>query len=618
MDAAAALAIGAPNFPPATLPRIAASTKTTRQSFAAERRHAYAFSLAVWPDGDDFFPWPGGRPAAGDRRPAAAGRLAPGSVWPSEPPAGCPFPPSETLKCLRFSGRHAEYGGADTWYPSWAADGNMYSPWTDGEVNGVKSNSYGGNPTTGHAAILGDDPMKLRIVNAGVFKGDPSPYEGRYPCGSLVYNGVWYYGTYCLKAPFEEHDGILYNWPWLGPFVGFRYSTDFGKTWTDTPCTPAKPLFGERALKGEPIKIGSPHVVDFGRNMEHSPDGKAYFVAHGASDGKNRRFGYDSWGTGDEIYLFRTTPSIENINDASKYEFFAGRDAAGAAVWSHDFAKIKPVAVWRDNMGCATMTYDAPLKKYILCVLDAGKTIGYFNTYLLESDQITGPWKLLTYMKRFGEQAYFVNIPSKFIGRDGRTLWLCYANNFTIDGGQVRIRNRPAGAHYCMSLQEVNILAPGDPAPPPSPPPSPLDGEDNLAWKRGTVATASSTSEGYSPQGAVDGLVGGAPNHPEQEWASRGEKDTAMIRLNWGAPQKIDRVWLFDRPNEKDQATSSLLVFSDGTTIPVGPLPNDAKKGIEVKFTPKTVKWVAVFITGVSPTTQNAGLSEIAVFRAAK
>ena len=77
-------------------------------------------------------------------------------------------------------------------------------------------------------------------------------------------------------------------------------------------------------LKGEPVKIGAPHFVDFGKNMEHSPDGKAYLVAHGASDGTDRRFGYNSWITGDEIYLMRVTPRIENMNDASKYEFFDG------------------------------------------------------------------------------------------------------------------------------------------------------------------------------------------------------------------------------------------------------------------------------------------------------
>ena len=60
-------------------------------------------------------------------------------VWPSQPPAGIPFAPSTELTGIAFTGRHAQYGGADTWYPSWAANGNLYSPWTDGHVNGVKS-----------------------------------------------------------------------------------------------------------------------------------------------------------------------------------------------------------------------------------------------------------------------------------------------------------------------------------------------------------------------------------------------------------------------------------------------------------------------------------------------
>jgi hypothetical protein len=127
----------------------------------------------------------------------------------------------------------------------------VYSPWTDGTVNGLGSGSGGTNATTGHATILGDDPVRLVVTNQGVFKSSPRPYEGRYPCGSLVHNGVWFYGTYCLhpSGGVRRDDGILYNWPWMGPFVGFRWSTDFGKIWTQTPCTPEKPLFGERALR---------------------------------------------------------------------------------------------------------------------------------------------------------------------------------------------------------------------------------------------------------------------------------------------------------------------------------------------------------------------------------
>jgi hypothetical protein len=302
--------------------------------------------------------------------------------------------------------------------------------------------------------------MKLVVTNQGAFASSPRPYEGRYPCGSLVYGGVWYYGTYCLhpSGGIRKEDGILYNWPWLGPFVGFRWSTDYGQTWTQTPCTPEKPLFGEHALNGEPVKISAPHFVDFGRNMEHSPDGNAYLVAQGSSDGTNRRFAYNSWITADQVYLVRVKPSIENMNDARKYEFFAGHDAAGAAIWSKDFRQIKPIAEWRNHMGCVTMTYNPGLKKYLLCVTDGGNTVSRYNTYILESDRLTGPWHLVSHMSNFGEQAYFVNIPSKFIGRDGVTMWLLYSGNFSLDESQKPHPVNPPGGHYGLTFQKIELL----------------------------------------------------------------------------------------------------------------------------------------------------------------
>ncbi len=381
------------------------------------------------------------------------------TIWNDMPPSDCPFPQSPDFAGIGFDGKHAEYEKADTWYPSWASDGNMYSPFTDGTVTGIRSDSNGGGATTGFATISGDDPLDLKITNAGTYPSSPAPYHGRYPCGSLVYNGVWYYGTYCLDPmPLIPRNGITYNWPWLGPFVGFRYSQDLGKTWTQTPHTPDEPLFGENGRNGNPVKIGAPHFVDFGQNLEHSPDGKAYLVAHGASDGINRRFGYNSWITGDNIYLIRVTPSIENMNDASKYEFYAGQ-ADGEPVWTDDFTKIEPIASWKDHLGCVTMTYDAPLKKYLMCVTDGRETATYFNTMILESDRMTGPWKRVSYMLNFGQQGYFVNFPSKFISPDGRHAWLCYAANF------LGTKSIPPGSGYHLCLQQVNLpQSPASPA----------------------------------------------------------------------------------------------------------------------------------------------------------
>ena len=97
-------------------------------------------------------------------------------------------------------------------------------------------------------------------------------------------------------------------------------------------------------------------------------------------------------------------------------------------------------------MGCVTMTYNAPLRKYLMCVTDGGNTCAKMNTYILESTEITGPWKLVTYLKDFGEQAYFVNIPSKFISSDGRTAWLWYSGNFAKSKNGMSIQEIRPGA----------------------------------------------------------------------------------------------------------------------------------------------------------------------------
>ncbi len=81
--------------------------------------------------------------------------------------------------------------------------------------------------------------------------------------------------------------------------------------------------------------MGAPHFVDFGKNMEHSPDGKAYLVGMGAEViDKMPRDANLSWISGDQIYMCRVTPSIENINDMSKYEFFGGHDKNGNPIWT--------------------------------------------------------------------------------------------------------------------------------------------------------------------------------------------------------------------------------------------------------------------------------------------
>ena len=140
------------------------------------------------------------------------------------------------------------------------------------------------------------------------------------------------------------------------------------------------------------------------------------------------------------------------------YEFFAGHDATGKPVWTRDFTKIKPLLEWNNHMGCVTATYVPGLKKYLMCVTDGWPTVAKMTSYILEADAITGPWRMVSYMKDFGEQGYFLNFPSKFISPDGQTLWLCYSANFSPGWNGVKLKFNPPGGRYGLCLHEVRLL----------------------------------------------------------------------------------------------------------------------------------------------------------------
>ena len=544
--------------------------------------------------------------------------LAGYQLWPSLAPADCPFPPSPSLSGVFFTGVHSDYHVGDTFYPSWASDGNQYSPWTDGSTDGVSSHSFwlGKPATTGNAVMIGDDPLKLQIKNTSTpQEGAPEPYTGRYPAGSLVHNGIWYYGTYCLgPAGFVEHGGFTYNWPVLGPMPGFRISKDYGKTWTPSPLSPAKPLFPEPAKHLGTVKMGAPHFVDFGKNMEHSPDGKAYLLGMGAEENDAKpRFANLSWISADQVYLARVTPRPETINDLKAYEFFAGHDAAGKPVWTADFGKIRPLLDWNNHMGCVTATYVPGLKKYLMCVTNGWPTTGKMHSYILEADQLTGPWRLVTYMKDFGEQAYFLNFPSKFISADGKRLWLCYSANFAAEANGQKLKFNPPGGRYGLCLHEVRLLKPDEKVTAQTP--NPFDAKNNVA--RQAKVKANSEWTGFPVAGAIDGRPGGYPNVNSEEWASGGWKEGATLTLTWDKPQTVDRVWLVDRPNPLDQVLACKLTFSDGTSVDVStPLPDDGTKALEVVFPPKTTSTLTFTTTKVKESTNAIGLSEIGVFTA--
>lgn len=248
--------------------------------------------------------------------------------------------------------------GSDTWYPYWGADGRWYSTFTDGTVGGVHSQSGGTNPSM-HGQVVVEaaggmgtgnagDPTDLTIVQAAVFAVNATPFAGNYPTGVFTSNkwqgkDVWYYGTYpVLGGNASKWNENCKNWCGIGPFPGWLWSDDQGQSWHNSGHFPqgftlfpkrgggpgdgvtTGGLFGEckghRVAGGgqtfiDPcgVKFAYPKPVDFGQNNVHSPDGKLYFTAHGAT----RPDGPVSWMSGDEVHMARVDPALGPLGTAN-------------------------------------------------------------------------------------------------------------------------------------------------------------------------------------------------------------------------------------------------------------------------------------------------------------
>ena len=135
----------------------------------------------------------------------------------------------------------------------------------------------------------------------------------------------------------------------------------------------------------------------------------------------------------------------------------------------------------------------------------------------------------------------------------------------------------------------------------------------NIAPLATVTASSQNTQTGQTAAKAVDGVIDGYPGDYTREWATVGQKAGAWLKLAWSAPYTVSSVILYDRPNLNDNITSATLTFSDGSSVPVGPLNNNGT-GVTVNFPAKVTTSITMAVTAVSSTTSNVGLAEIQVY----
>lgn len=536
--------------------------------------------------------------------------------WPDTVPQDAPYPESREVTGITFTGRYANYTGADTFYPTWAPDGNLYSIWTDGYIYARRkvkryecefcddawsyldtdklqpyTSLSGRHPTTtGQSKIVGNSPLNLDVIPLGKMHSG----KAVYPSVSVIADGIFYIGEY---QAFDVN----------APMRGFRYSKSYDR-WAETTDPDWRHHDGwHRGYEGgrgkhffpgdhNPRRFRVMHSVVLGQNNNLSPDGKIYMTAHGSLPG-----GGSDWNKGDAVYLCRVEPQPKAVNDPGAYEFFAGREH-GNATWSDDVTESEPLVAWRGELGSESITYVPGLDKYILMTARLNFGSDKPNTLIFwESDQMTGPYKIVHRMENLGPATYFPNIPAKFISSDGRRAWLVVTANHNYQ------KPDPRQFRYALSMHEIVFNVKDGPQPEMN-----YDGE-NIAPEAEVEVSSVHPEDRYRAGNVNDGKVGGYPDQPDQEWASDGELNGAWVKLSWNEPRRIDRVWLYDRPMTGERIFSGTLSFSDGSKEPVHAWMSDrARAPTSVTFEPKTVRWVRFRVDEAIG--RNVGLSEIEVY----
>jgi len=207
------------------------------------------------------------------------------------------------------------------------------------------------------------------------------------------------------------------------------------------------------------------HFVDLGKNQESSPDGYVYLIRHGS----NSSFPVESWNEGDQVYLCRVRAAIQTVNDSNQFEFWNGVEYIRGL---YGVDKAQPLFTYPNKTGTVTASYVPALKKYLMVVSTAsfpgvGSMRREYDIYILESNRLEGPWSLVQYLNKFGPEAYFPIVPTKFLGQshdikvlsDGSSIWPLYFGYSANWGFHEYINPPHSGYGFCLLSSKLVLTS---------------------------------------------------------------------------------------------------------------------------------------------------------------
>jgi hypothetical protein len=288
-------------------------------------------------------------PAAGARRASSPGDITGASVgipqtWPAS-------------------------GPGDTWYNTWAADGNIYATSNDGRgFNGRCNSNLAVNELTG------SDPASLASPYANCMRSyghhaDHQNYKDRrtWKAESIISVAGTLYLVVARQGGDDGYPGGYQS----AHDASIIKSADDGRTWsngfgtTNDPKGAAPPVSpsGTGAQSMFPNAFTTPEFINYGRddNVASTADGGDQYVYAISNDG----WAYD----GSYLILGRVLRSQIGDLNAAEWQFYTGPPGGqgmSSANWSSDVSGATHIISAAHQLSQSSVTYIPGLRRYVL------------------------------------------------------------------------------------------------------------------------------------------------------------------------------------------------------------------------------------------------------------
>jgi len=301
-----------------------------------------------------------------------------------------PYPSSSIIKAIAWAPvsdilRGAQ--GSDNWPLTWTGDNTLFTAYGDG---------------------WGFDPKVQEKLSLGfaVISGSPPAFSGvnvRSPTGEQEGDRE----TGKKASGMLMVDGVLHMWARNAGNSQLAWSSDQGKTWA---------WAGWKFTTG----FGFPTFLNFGRNYEGARDGHVYVFSHDNDS---------AYEPADRMVLARVPKGRISIRDA--YEFFEGIEAGGNPRWTKDITRRRAVFSHPGKCYRSSASYHPGSKRYLwIQTLPGGDPFSGGGFGIYDAPDPWGPWTTVYFTEKWdvppGEMSSF---PTKWMGEDGRTLYLVFSGN---------------------------------------------------------------------------------------------------------------------------------------------------------------------------------------------